>query len=553
MWPIERMRRTGGLPGPDEIKRSEAEAWALVESGHRGLVVTAADEAARRQGVHVGQVLADARAALPGLRTRPAERSRDLAALARLASWCGRYGPGRNMEGEDGIWIDVTGVAHLFGGEAALLRDLTGRLARFGLTARAGIAETHGVAHALARFGCGPNGWAVAAPGTVEAALAPLPVEALRLDERSVLLLKRLGLRRIGQLHGLPREALARRFRAPDAARSARRSVAQAEAARAAGEVVLRLDQALGMRSEMRRPLAEPPVHLVRESYPDLIVSAAGVEAHCRRLVEALCQALEVAEEGVRRLRLTLYRADGTSVDVLLGTSRPVRDAAHLTALLLDKTAALDAGFGIDMMTIEALEVEPFTGEQVELTAFDAAVSAGVPGELVDRLSNRLGARHVLRFAAAASHLPERAWRLAPALGADADDDRHAACGGAEHAVRVLRPPLLLVRPERIEALATVPDGPPVQFSWRRVRRRVVKAEGPERIAPEWWRRIGMAAGPGMACLFDRTRDYYRLEDETGARYWVFRAGLYRGDCEMEAGGEEDGTRPSWFMHGMFP
>lgn len=546
MWPIERMCRQQRVSaedaGPYKIP------FALVESGHRGLMIVAANARARRQGVWPGQALADARAALPGLKTRPVERERDAAALEKLAYWCGRYGPGRNIEGQDGIWVDVTGVGHLFGGEEGLLKDLTARLGRFGLTVRAGLADTPGGAFALARFGCDrAKRYAFAHAGLTEAALEQLPVESLRLDERSVLLLKRLGLRRIGQLYGLPRDALARRFRQPKGSRG---QVTQGEALRAAGEVVLRLDQALGTRREARRPLCEPPVHMVRRSFPDPLISSEGIEAAAGQLMVELCAALEDLQEGVRRLRLTFYRADGTACEVAIGTSRPVRHPEHLLGLLREKFSMLDAGFGIDMMTMEAVIVDKFVEVQSELAA-EPMMAPGVPGELVDRLSNRLGPGHVLRFRAMQSHIPELAWKLVPALQVVDRRDRgfqQSEDGSCESSSRrpLQRPSFLLERPEPIEVLATVPDGPPLRFTWRRVRHKVVKAEGPERIAPEWWRTIGRQRDEQR----ERTRDYYRIEDEAGARFWVFRSGLYSvGDEVREDSG---GALPCWFMHGFF-
>lgn len=522
--------------------------FALVESSHRGLIIHAVNRCARRQGIRIGQGLADARAALPALTTAPAERTADAAALERLAYWCGRYGPARNIEGADGLWIDVTGVAHLFGGEARLVEDVVTRLGRFGLTVRAGLAETPGAAFALARFACdGMQRWVVASPGGGQAALARLPVEALRLEGESVLLLKRLGLRRIGQLFGLPRAALARRFREPPTGKRQRRRAAQAEAERAAGEVVLRLDQALGVRVELRRPLCEPPVHLVRQLYPDPLLSPAGIEAHCGVLVEQLCAALEAAGEGVRRMRCVLYRSDGTAASVVVGTSQPVRNPIHLAGMLQERIASLDAGFGIDMMTLEAVHVERLAEHQAALLA-GQMTEGGVPGDLVDRLSNRLGRERVLRFRAVQSHIPERAWRHVPAL--DADDRNGPPAVPDEAAGEPPRPALLLSPPERIEVLASVPDGPPVRFAWRRVRRRVVKATGPERIAPEWWRMIGVPLASGYEQFGARSRDYYCIEDETGARFWVFRAGLYGAGTDEPA--DESDSSPVWFMHGMF-
>ncbi len=579
-WPIERLRRAAPASVPDDAP------LALVETGGHGIRITAVNARAANEGVRVGQALADARAVLPALQSRAAEPRRDRLALLRLARWCGRYGPGRHADGSDGLWIEVTGVAHLFGGEAHLLEDLSTRIARFGLTARVGLADTLGAAHALARFaspmsmtvgdayssssplplagrgrGWGddlgetskspaigrefehklnrqllalhptPNpspsrggesrgdrfvAWAIAPPGETEARLAPLPVEALRLAPETVLLLKRLGLKRIGQLYALPRAALQRRFRSADVAEA----------------VLARLDQALGVRPEPRRPLAEPPALFVERPFADPLISPEGLEAETARLADELCASLDARGLGARRIGLSLYRADGTVAEVRAGLSFPCRTPEHLMALLHEKLGALDVGFGVDALVLAAVQVERRDAEQAALgPRLDAA--AGDPARLVDRLTNRLGADRVLRLVPHASHMPERAERARPALSASPAPPRTSPV-----AAKAPRPSFLLACPEPIRVIAEIPEGPPARFTWRRVERRVARAQGPERIAPEWWREIGgqIRSEPS------RTRDYYRIEDETGAGYWVFREGLY--------GRDED--QPAWFLHGLF-
>jgi protein ImuB len=498
------MRRAAPAVVPDDA------ALALVQSGSHGIRITAVNARAAKEGVRVGQALADARAGLPSLTSRPAEPRRDRLALLRLARWCGRYGSGRHADGEDGLWIEVTGVAHLFGGEARLLEDLYARLARFGLTARAGLADTPGAAHALARFASSPA--TIAPPGETEARLAPLPVEALRLAPETVLLLKRLGLRRIGQLYSLPRAALQRRFRS----------------SAAAAAVLSRLDQALGAAPEPRRPLAEPPALFVERQFADPIVSPEGLEAETARLSEELCRSLDARNLGARRVALSLYRADGTVAEARAGLSFPCRTPEHLMALLKEKLGALDAGFGVDALVLAASHVEPREAQQAALGSRLGTAAAGDPALLIDRLANRLGSDRVMRVEPRASHMPERAEAARPALHAPGAPSRTPPRCGA------LRPPFLLACPEPIRVIAEVPEGPPARFTWRRVERRVVRAQGPERIAPEWWREIGASTS--------RTRDYYRIEDEGGAGYWVFREGLHGRDEEP----------PSWFLHGLF-
>jgi len=529
----------------------EDEPFALVATASHGIRVTAVNRRAAAEGVRVAAALADARAALPALLSRPAEPHRDRTALIRLARWCGRYGPARNSDGTDGLWIDVTGVAHLYGGEDKLIADLCRRLASLALTARAGLADTLGAAHALARFGfleprdegaggCPPGqvverhpysrsdrAWIIAPAGETRAALARLPVEALRLAPETVVLLKRLGLFRIGQLYGLPRAALERRFRPQAASRSRAR-----ESADLAAAVLGRLDEALGVRFAPRRPLREPPILSVRRRWAEPLISSQALEAATAALAAELCRSLADAALGARRIRLSLYRADGTVAEAQAGTSSPCRIPAHLLRLLKEKLALIDAGFGIDVAVLEALSVERLGPRQAALGAHLEAADGNETTALIDRLANRLGPARVYDLSPRESHTPERAEIRLPALWGARAHTPQARRPSSRRSPR--RPPFLLERPEPIAVVAEVPEGPPQHFTWRRLPHRVVRAEGPERIAPEWWRALGQS----------RPRDYYRLEDEGGAGYWVFREGLYQNAAE-------DGP-PRWFLHGLF-
>ncbi len=580
-WPIERMRRQTSKadrkdnPGkgtetprnasPDAAQQDEP--LALVATGRHGLVVTAITAAAAAGGVRPGMALADARALLPDLRARPADPAADRRALINLARWCGRYGPGRNIDIgsatgsapsdlllDHGLWIDITGVAHLFGGEAALAADLFRKLAGFGLTARIGRADTLGAAYALARFATPnePHGnkrsWVSSPKGKTAAALAPLPVEALRLDLPAIIALKRLGLRRIGDLYDLPRAALERRFR---------------DAGGNAGALT-RLDQALGRTPEPRRPLIEIPDLVVSRAFAAPLVSAEGLEAEARLLIGELCALLDARGLGARRIRLVLYRADGTVADATAGTSAPLRDAARIMSLLADRITTLDAGLGIDMLAAEAPTAERLTPTAVPLAVRMGDTSRAdstTLGELADRLSNRLGANRVTMLVPRASHIPERNQMQRPLLRGPGDNLWNAA-GPLGAIMRTApRPPLLLPCPEPISVTAEVPDGAPAIFTWRRTSRRIARAEGPERIAPEWWRTLAKPPSKPAVPTPDalgtlqpnsgppspgspRTRDYYRIEDTFGAGYWVFRNGRY-GDTT------EDGD-PAWFLHGFF-
>ena len=531
-WPIARLKRAFSKAVPAD------KPFALVTSGAHGLLISAVNSCAADAGVAVGARLTDARAALPSLICRAAEPREDEIALLRLARWAGRYGPNRNVEGSDGLWIDITGVAHLYGGEENLLDDLVQRLASFGVPSHAGLADTFGGAYALARFGIpGAGTWVLAAAGTGRAVLASFPVESLRIDAKSVLLLKRLGLRCIGQLYDLPRESLARRFRSRDVA----------------GEVLTRLDQMLGLSQEPRVPLAEPPVLSVRRAFAEPLLSGQAIETIAAELCEELSAHLKEKGRGARSVRLSLYRADGTVAEVAISLRKPSRDGAHLMLLLKEKFDSIDAGFGIDLMVLDVLRARRVTDTQDGFSEGDAAGAGYDPGPLIDRLSNRLSAGAVTILRSRASHIPERsevrvAALVSPPLPVSAFNGEREMTyvppwPYGPYGKGPRRPPFVFARPEPISVVAEVPDGPPARFIWRRVERRVQRAEGPERIAPEWWRAIGVAQDQKRP----RPRDYYDIEDETGARYWVFRHGLYGGVED-----DENDDPPRWFMHGLF-
>jgi len=531
-WPIERMRRADPDAVPDE------HPFALVEAGARGIVVAAANSHARAEGIRPGQSLADARAVFPGLLTRKIERGKDRAALLALTRWSGRYGPARNIDGDNSLWIDVTGVAHLFGGEHRLMADLVGRLRSFGLTTRASLADTAVAAAALARFApLGAEGFAIAPTAHMREALSRLPVEALGLEDSAVLLLKRLGLRRIGQLYDLPRAALARRFQALGTRRQTK-NPAGLSGPVLAGTVLARLDAALGSAPEARRALTETPRPLVRRIFSEPLISAEGIESAAAELAVDLCRMLDQAAKGARRLRLCLYRVDGTVAEVRAGTSRPCREPGHLLQLLTPKVSTIDAGFGIDALTLEATGLEPLDPMQVTLSAGPEKDAGVDPAILIDKLANHLGAERVFRLASCGSHIPERAEvRISALTGKKPSGAGDPAASRPRDTIP--RPPLLFTRPEPITVLAEVPEGPPARFTWRRVSHTVAKAEGPERIEPEWWCALGVSAKPAP-----RPRDYYRIEDDRGGRYWVFREGLYDRDTKAGA--------PVWYVHGLF-
>lgn len=449
--------------------------------------------------------LADARALYPDIAVGAADFAGDVAALTRLAAWCGRYSPWTAPAGIDGVWLDVTGCAHLQGGEAALVAEMVERLRRRGINGRAAIADTAGAAWAVARYGAAA---ATVPPGEGRKALAPLPVAALRFEPELAGTLTRLGMRRIGDLYRLPRAALVRRF----------------------GSLVTeRLDQAHGVLPEPLSPLPPAAPHWTRCRFAEPIATADAIAAATQNLIDALCRRLAENGQGLRRLSLSLYRVDGTLTGVAIGTVRPSREPAHLRRLLADRLGDIDPGLGIEDMVLAAPVVEPLAAAQLALPGDGPCVAPDDTdlAALIDRLGNRLGTTALSRPLPFESHLPERSVRFAPAIPSTWNHSPHPA--KAVWQPDRLRPVRLLPRPEPIETVAPVPDDPPLLFRWRRVTHRVRRADGPERIAGEWWRGS------------DETRDYYRIEDEAGRRFWLYRAGLCRSDMPSR-----------WFLHGVF-
>lgn len=491
--------------------------FALAARTGKGVRLFALDAAARAAGLVPDMALADALALVPRLQTAPAAPQADAEELRRRAHWCGRYGPASNCHGADGIWIDVTGAAHLFDGEAALLVRIESDFARLGFTARTALASTIGAAAALARFAAASPAARIAPAGETARHLAPLPIEALDLAPETAALLRRLGLTQIGRLLDLPRAALERRFPAN-------------------GEAVRQcLDHMLGLRGEPPVALQAPPAFLSRLHFSAPLLSMQAVEHALEPLAAELVRQLAAQRMGARRLTLGLWRLDGTAARVAIGTHAPCRDARHFITLLREKLARIEPGYGIDVITLAAGRAEPLLPAQATLAAAAPATDASV-AHLVDRLANRLGGQQIAYLHPADSHLPERAQQRAavpPPCGAWPPPAAVAA--GASDSLA--RPFLLLEPAEEVTVMAPLPDAPPLLFTWRRVTRRVIAADGPERIAPEWWRELGTAAS--------RTRDYYRVETEADGSFWLFRDGFY-ADARGATG------PPRWYLHGFF-
>ena len=518
-WPIsvrrrslERARRPASPPEPARDPRNP---FALILKNSRGAaVIHALNPAARKAGLRRGQTQADARAMFPRLLCQPADPAADARALTALAQWAERWSPSVSLdpsgEGLEGLFLDVTGAAHLFGGEAALVRQIRERLAEAGIPARTAMAPTPGAAWALARWGEGEA--PIATDDTVRDLLAALPVEALRIETRTLAQARRFGLKRIGDLYPMPRAGLARRFRKEGGI-----------------DLVQRLDQALGYVGEALIPVRPPARYRAWEAWAEPIGDLEGVEARLPELAADLARPLERDGQGARALTLTGFRSDGGVTSLSIRMGRPGRDASVWLRLFREAgLGRLELGFGLDALMLTADVVEPMTAHQAALEAEAETRQTESLAALIDRLTARLGEDRVLTPEAVDSWIPERAERLRPALGRPVAAD----AGGMGR-----RPILLLEPPEPIhDPLFDLPDGAPARFTWRRAPRRVTRAEGPERLSPEWWRTARA-----------RTRDYYCLEDADGGRYWVFREGLYGREY---AGAPED-RAPTWWMHGV--
>ena len=467
--------------------------------------------------------LADARALLANLATARADAAADRRGLERLALWCNRFTPwcavdgggsddGGIDSGDGGLLLDIAGCAHLFGGEAALMDEIAARLAGLGIETRLGLADTPGAAWALARFSTADA--RIAAPDETRAAIADLPVEALRLAGEDARLLRRLGLTTVGAVDGLPRASLARRF-----------------PCRERGKAVLaRLDRALGRQAEPIVPMVPPPACLERLALPEPLIDRAGLDAMLARLMPGLTASLERDGLSARRLALWCYRVDGGVVRRAVATARATRDGDHLKRLFRETLETVDPGFGIDCAALHAERVEPLAPKQLSLAG--GGRRRGGVDLLIDRLLAKLGDGAVCRLEPVARHRPETAER-AVAPGREPVPWPEAS---SEAPATPQRPFRLFDRPEPVDVMAEVPDGPPLLFTWRRVRRRVMRAAGPERIEPEWW--------AGASGEDEAVRDYYRIEDADGRRYWLYRAGLYG-----EAG---TGGPPRWYVHGLY-
>lgn len=499
-WPTIRLRRqSAGCTSPDS-------PLATVETVRGVRRLASLCPRAETLGLASGQTLAQARAICPGLAVAEADPQADQVALAALARWCERFTPLAAADPPDGLWLDISGCTHFFGetdqGETVLADALAARLVAQGMPVRLAVAGTSGAAWALARAGCNRAVGPVILPtGEEAAALAPLPVAALRIEPHQAAGLGCLGLKTVGDLLRVPRVELTARF---------------------GPALLLGLDQALGTVEEAIVWPSRPVPWEERRVFVEPIATPDDLSRVLGGLAGRLCRALGAKRLGGHRFVARFFRVDGIVPAITVATALPVHDAVYLAKLMAEKLETVDPGFGIEVMSLTAETVAPLRLSQPDLLN-QAPAGSGLLA-LVDRLANRLGPERILAVAPRESHVPERAVSLVAPL----DTRRHDWIDDPAQP----RPIRLLRRPEPIEVTALLPDDPPRQFRWRGALHRVRAVAGPERIAVEWWHHD---AGLEQT---DLLRDYFRVEDEAGGRFWVFRVGLERA--------------PRWFLHGLF-
>ncbi|MCE6077676.1 Y-family DNA polymerase [Agrobacterium vitis] len=488
----------------DRIRRADPaipveQAIAMIARTGSKRWVSAVDAAAKKAGVRVGMQAAKAQALFQGLLMIDADPAADALALERITLWVlAQYSPIVAIDAPNGIVMDTEGADHLQGGELAMLTGIANRFRGRGLTVRIAIADTWGAAHACARA---ISQEVMIVPRSETARVVQrLPVSLLRLPKKIVNDLRTLGFRTIGELSATPRAPLTLRF-GPDIAR--------------------RLDQIFGRLNEPIDPIRSPERIEVSRAFQEPIGAAETINKYVGRLVGELCNELHRQGLGVRRLDLIVQRVDNTTQALRVGTAKAARDVAWLTKLFRDRTEKIDPGFGIEKLTLVAIMAEPLEETQRSSGLVEEESADITP--LIDIFGNR--GQRVYRFAPVASDVPERSVQRIAAVAED------VTVSWSHHWPRPVR---LLAHPELVEVIALMPDHPPVSVTWRGKRRKVKRADGPERIFGEWWRRTSEWAA---------VRDYFIIEDEAGVRLWVFRAG---------DGVDGDTGSHKWFVQGIF-
>jgi protein ImuB len=520
--PIDRIKRVKilsneAVTGSREENASHPvnEPSIVVSRQNNMLRIFALDDAAAHFGLDIGLPLANARAICPQVQVYDADEAADAHTLNAIAEWCDGFTPLVALDRPHGLFLDITGCAHLFGGEAAMMNLVCGVLTAQGFTVSAAIAGTAVCARTLTRHVHGR----IVRDGEEASAVRPLPVSALGADAAVIAGLRRAGLKTIGDVAKRAGREITARFGAPFTAL---------------------LEQALGQSDAPISPRKPLPDYIVEKRFAEPVATEAVVSATLSGLAGMLVAAMAQQGKGARRLEARFFRTDGAVRTIMVDTGQAVTRGEVIDRLFRERLEALndplDPGFGFDLIRLTASRTEIVVQQQRDL---DANVHDNDElAALIDRIAARVNGKRVVVHLPQDTHIPERA-----VLAEPAQYHLTAATQAAWPARAVGEPPLrplrLFERPEQIKVIAEVPDGPPARFVWRRAAHAVVRAEGPERVAMEWWR-------TGSVTL---TRDYFRVEDEEGLRFWLYRDGLYDREIEQKEGKP---VQPNWFMHGLF-
>lgn len=461
---------------------------------HGRMVITSLNAKALAQGIFQGMVLADARAIVPNLEVQDDELELTNKLLTKLSEWCIRFSPIVSVDPPDGIIIDASGCSHLWGGDQGYLKTITEKLYAIGFTARASIADTAGLAWGLARYGQ----TLISPPGQIRESLFPLPTEALRLETETTDRLYKLGLRKISQFIQFPRTSLRRRF----------------------GDHILhQIDKAMGNEMELLVPVQQPEPYQERLPCMEPIVTASGIEYALNHLLEKLCLKLREDQKGVRAAVLKGYRVDGKVEEISIATNKATHHVTHLFKLFEIHIAHIEPALGIELFVLEATAVEDHLPQQEMMWGGAGGFEDTRLTELADNLTNKIGSNALQRYLPDEHYWPERSFRVSASLLEKLT---------TQWPQDKIRPTQILEKPELIEVTAPIPDYPPMLFRYKGKIHQIVKADGPERIEQEWWIQQG------------QHRDYYRVEDDQGKRYWLFRLGHYHDKSYK------------WFLHGFF-
>jgi protein ImuB len=463
---------------------------------HGKMTIVAASAAAELQGAAAGMAVADAKAVIPSLQAFDEKPGRAAKLLKGLGEWCIRYTPLVAIDEPDGLMLDISGCAHLWGGEEAYLKEIVGRLQSKGYSVRAAIADTIGAAWGICRFG---KHTPVVESGAHTEALLPLSAAALRLEPLVLQRLDKLGLYQISSFIRMPKSNLRRRF---------------------GDGLLLRLRQATGQEEEFIKPIVLLAAYQERLPCMEPIRTAKAIGIAIQRLLEALCKRLQAEGMGIRSATLKGFRIDGKIEQVGIGTNRATFNTSHLYKLFELKISQIRPGLGIELFIMEAIKVEEVDPIQENLWAAKPAMEDAAVAELLDRLEGKVGSGSIHRYLPEAHYWPERSIKLASSIAEKTD---------LPWPTERPRPTQLLSCPEPIQVTAPIPDYPPMLFRYKGKVHPIKKADGPERIEREWWLDEG------------EHRDYYTVEDETGQRYWLFRSGHYTEDQAHQ-----------WFIHGFF-